>query len=179
MADIVLAEHRGHIWLVSGERYIDDLLANTLPGDISIEIVACELHADVNDLWSRSGDQSDSPWMINPAIVRRIKQATAGNSVLFGQLSIMLDDEARSAIAAAVNKALLHSGSDVVLASFVEPGSPRMMIDLANLRCSVIETELVAQGVALTRISRSTRDFSAEHGANARDLIDIVIDATA
>ncbi len=30
MADIVLAECRGQAWLVSGEQYIDHLLANTL-----------------------------------------------------------------------------------------------------------------------------------------------------
>ena len=42
MADIVLAECRGQAWLVSGEQYIDHLLANTLPPHVSIELVPCE-----------------------------------------------------------------------------------------------------------------------------------------
>ena len=78
MADIVLAEHRGQAWLVSGEQYIDDLLANTLPGDISIEFIACQSDSDVTILWVQSGRQPTSaglPWMIHPAIVTRIRRA--------------------------------------------------------------------------------------------------------
>ena len=70
MADIVLAEHRGQTWLVSGEQYIDDLLANTLPGDISIEFIACQSDSDVTVLWVQNGAQpasAGSPWIINPS----------------------------------------------------------------------------------------------------------------
>ena len=42
MADIVLAEFGGQAWLVGGEEYIDDLLANTLPQHVTIELVACD-----------------------------------------------------------------------------------------------------------------------------------------
>ncbi len=43
MADITLAEYNGRVWLVGGEVYIDDLLANTLTPNVSIELVRCEV----------------------------------------------------------------------------------------------------------------------------------------
>ena len=86
MADIVLAEHRGQTWLVSGERYIDDLLANTLPRDISIEFVACESEFDVTILWVQNCGQptlAGAPWIIHPAIATRIRGKVAGHSAFF------------------------------------------------------------------------------------------------
>src|SRR5215469_12439377 len=86
MADIVLAEHRGQTWLVSGERYIDDLLANTLPRDVSIEFVACESQSEVNVLWVQNCGQPSvggAPWIIHPAIATRIRGSVAGHSVFF------------------------------------------------------------------------------------------------
>ena len=51
MADITLAEFNGRVWLVGGEVHIDDLLANTLPPDVSIEMVRCESQSEVHSLW--------------------------------------------------------------------------------------------------------------------------------
>src|ERR1700722_18893509 len=123
MADIVLAEHRGQTWLVSGERYIDDLFANTLPRDISIEFVACESESDVNVLWVQNCGQpklAGAPWMIHPAIATRIRGKVAGHSVFFGQWSAMLDPDARSVIRAAAVWAADTTDADVVLAMYVE-----------------------------------------------------------
>ena len=53
MADITLAEFHGRVWLVGGEPYIDDLLANTLAADVSIEIIPCEQKSQVNALWEQ------------------------------------------------------------------------------------------------------------------------------
>ncbi len=174
MADIVLAEHRGQSWLVSGERYIDDLLGNTLPSDISIEIVACELHADVNALWVLNRGEEDatgSPWMIHPAIVNRVRKAPAvGNSVLFGQWSVQLDDEARLVITASAERARTAGTSAVVLTSFIAPGGSKIIKDLANLRGGMIEAELIALGVSSSRIVRTTRETSGGEGtAKQRD----------
>jgi hypothetical protein len=179
MADIVLAEHQGVTWLVSGERYIDDLLANTLPDDISIEFVACVSHSDVNGLWVQNCGESTTsaaPWMINPAIVNRIRRASPGHSVYFGRWSAMLDDDARSVIRSSADWAKKCRDADVVLVSYLEAGGPRMISDLANLRGSVIEADLIELGIAQSRIVRATRDMSGVSRVGPEsDQIDIII----
>jgi hypothetical protein len=163
MADIVLAEHQGRAWLVSGERYIDDLLANTLPADVSIEFVACVSHADVNGLWVQNCGEStegSAPWMIHPAIVNRIRKASPGHSVYFGQWSAMLDDDARSVVEASALWAEKCADAEVVLTSYMDPDGPQTITDLANLRRGVIGAELIRLGVAASRISRGTRDMT-------------------
>jgi hypothetical protein len=179
MADIVLAEHRGQTWLVSGERYIDDLLANTLPDDISIEFVACESESDVNVLWVQNCGQptlAGAPWMIHPAIATRIRGTVAGHSVFFGQWSAMLDHDARSVIRAAAVWAADSGDAAVVLAMYVGPGSAQALIDLANLRSTLIEAELTALGVAPSRIVRTTRDVATVPGMGVESQrVDIVM----
>jgi hypothetical protein len=181
MADIVLAEHQGRTWLVSGEKYIDDLLANTLPADTSIEIVVCVSHADVNRLWVQDrGDQGDvsTPWFIHPGIIDRIRRVTAGHSVFFGQWSAMLDGDAQSIIRTAADRALTCGESDVVLTTYIDPDSPKMVSDLANLRQGVIEAALAALGVTGSRIVRATRDLTGvPEGGSETDRIDIIINA--
>ena len=59
MADITLAELNGRVWLVGGEPYIDDLLANTLAPEISIELVPCESKSEVHALWVQHCGQPD------------------------------------------------------------------------------------------------------------------------
>ena len=39
MADITLAEFNGSVWLVGGEDYVDDLLANTLPAKLMLPLI--------------------------------------------------------------------------------------------------------------------------------------------
>src|ERR1700761_1570567 len=82
VADIVLAEHRGQAWLVSGDRYIDDLLANKLPSDISIEIVSCGSHADVIALLP-SDDGTKPCWAIHPGIVKRLQRIQGEHTLSF------------------------------------------------------------------------------------------------
>jgi hypothetical protein len=179
MADIVLAEHSGLAWLVSGEQYIDDLLANTLPDDISIEFVACESHSDVTDLWVQNCGASRSscaPWVIHPAIANRIRRTQSGHSVFFGQWSGMLDDDARAVIRSAASWAEASGHADMVLTCYIEPDSPRLVTDLANLRCGLIEAELIGHGIAASRIGRDTRDATSVPGIGAdNQRIDIVV----
>jgi hypothetical protein len=179
MADIVLAEHRGQAWLVSGEQYIDDLLANTLPNNISIEFVACESHSDVNVLWVQNCGQpttSGAPWMIHPAIANRIRRKSAGHSVFFGQWSALLDDDARSVIRASAVWAEECGDAAVELTRYVEPDAPQVIADLANLRISLIEAELTGLGVAPSRLVRTSRDARTVPGMGPESQrIDIVI----
>src|SRR4051794_8537275 len=161
MADVILAEYDGRTWLVSGERYIDDLLANTLPSNVSIEFVACKSKVDVDSLWVQNcGAQSDagSPWMIHPAIAARIRRTEPGHSVFFAQWSVLLDDDAHAVIRASASRALQHAEVDVVLTRYVGAGGPQAMADLANLRASLVEAELAKLGVPSRRILRDTRD---------------------
>src|SRR5579871_5157593 len=100
MADITLAEFQGRVWLVGGEPYIDDLLANTLASNVSIEIIPCEHKAEVNALWVQlCGVQPGAdPWIIHPGIVARIRRNSTGYSIYFAEWSARLDDEARTVV---------------------------------------------------------------------------------
>jgi hypothetical protein len=175
MSGIVLADYQGQAWLVCGERYIDELLANTLPGDISIEFIACGSHADVNELWLQNRDEpapSCAPWVINPAIVNRVRYGPSGHSVYFTPWSALLDDAAKSVIRAAAVRAARCFASNVTLASHAEPETPRMIGGLAELRCGMIESELTALGIAPSRIVRANGTIT---GVQAGLRIDIVI----
>jgi hypothetical protein len=179
MADIVLAEHQGRAWLVSGEPFIDDLLASTLPRDISIEFVACVSHADVIGLWVQNcGDHTASgqPWLINPLIIDRIRRSAPGHSVFFGQWAAMLDQDAHSVIRAAADRARQYPDTDVTLACYIDPDGPQMISDLANLRRSVIEAELTALGIAGSRMIRASMDMTEVSGVGPETgRIDIII----
>lgn len=179
MADIILAEHRGQAWLVSGDRYIDDLLANVLEADVSIEFVACESESDVYALWIQNCGEpgpGGMPWMIHPAIIRRIRRTASGHAVYFGQWSAMLDDDALSVIKSAVVWAEEFSEAPILLLSYVDGAGPRAIADLANLRSSLIEEELERLGVASARFLRERRDLASVPGAGEESQrIDIVI----
>lgn len=178
MADIVLAEHRGQTWLVSGERYIDDLLANTLPRDVSIEFVACESESDVTVLWVQNCGQptQSAPWMIHPAIAKRIRRTSEGHVVYFGQWSAMLDEDAHSVIRSAVIWGKEFGEADMTLVTYVAEGGPKAVADIANIRCMLIEAELTAAGIAAERIRRANRDPALAPGMGEESQrVDIVI----
>ena len=80
MADILLAEFEGRVWLVSGEAHLDDLLANTLSPDVSVELVPCESVAAVRDQWAQHGGDPSAgmPWLVHPNVVARVMGATRG-----------------------------------------------------------------------------------------------------
>jgi hypothetical protein len=80
--------------------------------------------------------------------------------VLFSQWSAMLDDDARSVIRAVADGAKTSVEAELVLTSYMNSGGPRMISDLANLRRGMIETELVALGVASSRLVCATREMS-------------------
>ena len=159
MADIVLAEHQGQSWLVSGEGHIDDLLANTLAPNLTIEFVACESKSAVTQLWKQYCGEPTlvvAPWIIHPAIAARVRRKSTGNRVLFTPWSALLDDDAKSVIATAAARAAESCGAGVVLTRYLEADDPQAITDLANLRSSLIEAQLVTLGVPPERIVRAT-----------------------
>jgi hypothetical protein len=178
MADIVLAENGGQTWLVTGDKYIDDLLAGTLPAQITIEFVACDSYTEIDRLWSESGGANagvDAPWLINPAIVARIR-GTTEQRVAFTQWSAQLDEIARETIRRFAACATEIASAEVVLVSYLAADSAALHIDLANLRSAVIEAELTNLGVASSRIVRASRPVTnAETTAAETQRIDILL----
>jgi hypothetical protein len=167
MADIILAEFGGQAWLVRGEQYIDDLLANTLPAEIRIEVLACRSRAEVDLLWAQDAaalSASGVPWLIHPRVVDRARGRPAGVSVLFAQWSAMLDEHAHAAIKAAAISATENADIGLVLTRFIGPESGPMLTSLAELRTDLIAAELVKLGISADRIGRETCDIAAVPG---------------
>jgi hypothetical protein len=180
VVDIILVEYRGKAWLVRGERYIDGLLINALPPNISIDIITCEAESEVHDAWQREGwepSSGRSPWMIHPGIMNRIRRKQSGESIVFSQWSALLDDDAHEVLRTVAVAADAAADLDVFLISYIEPDQPRAMTDLTNLRCSLVEAELTRLGVAEARIVRESRDAQADRNDGNRRL-DIRVGAT-
>jgi hypothetical protein len=161
MADITLAEVHGRCWLVGGEAFIDDLLANTLAKHVTIEVLPCETKSDVHALWvQHCGEQGPGadPWMIHPAIVARIRRNAAGHSVFFAEWSARLDQDALTVIASAAAWALENPDAPITLVEFLDPDGPKAVADLSRLRAQMVEDQLVAGSVARERIGRASRE---------------------
>ena len=161
MADITLAEFNGRVWLVGGEPYIDDLLANTLAPEISIELVPCENKSEVHALWVQHCGEPETPsdpWMIHPAIVARIRRTSSNYSVFFAEWSAALDKDAHTVIASVAAWAMENCSATLDLVEFLDPAGPKAIADLSRLRAQLIEDELVKAGVGAERIGRAARE---------------------
>ena len=182
MADIILAEFGGGAWLVGGEAHIDDLLMNTLPAGVTVEVVACASREEMIALWVSHGGRPDEvgdPWMIHPGIVNRERrQISSDFTVRFGEWSAMLDQAALEMIAAAAAAASRSPDAAVVLTEYLDPIAPAMIADLSRLRAQLIEQRLVEAGLARNRVCRSLGDPAAVQAAGQdKGRIDIVIRA--
>lgn len=179
MADITLAEAGGAVWLVGGEPFIDDLLANTLAADVSIEFIACEHKREVHALWvQHCGPQptGGDPWLIHPAIVARIRRTQPGYSVFFAEWSARIDSAAEAVIASAAAWAAENPQSELALTEFLDPDGPAEIADLSRLRAQLIEAALVRRGIAAARIGRDRRGVGDVAGmAQESQRIDIVV----
>jgi outer membrane protein OmpA-like peptidoglycan-associated protein len=180
MADITLAEFQGRVWLVGGEPFIDDLLANTLADNVTIELVPCERRSDIHALWvQHCGAQSmgGDPWMIHPAIVARIRRnSAAAHSVFFAEWSAKLDQDANTVIASVTAWAGENPEAPLTLVEFLDPDGPAAVADLSHLRARLIEDKLVGGGIARERIRRATRGLGDVVGmAQESQRIDIAV----
>jgi hypothetical protein len=96
--------------------------------------------------------------------------------VFFGQWSALLDDDAHSVIRASAVRAHECDSTDVILTTYIGPGSAQSLTDLAKLRCNLIEAELTGLGVSPARIVRVTRDVTTVPGMGEESQrIDIAI----
>jgi hypothetical protein len=179
MARITLAQFNGHTWLVAGEEQIDDLLANTLSSDATIELVACDCKADVLALWREHCGEPDGmgdPWLIHPAIVARIQRVAAGLVVRFAPWSAMLDREALAVIEAAGRIAVENPNSPVVLNARADQTSP-IAAEMVRLRARLIEEKLAEAGLARDRFVQALADAAPGAGDDA-ECVTIVIQPT-
>jgi hypothetical protein len=181
MADITLAECDGNTWVVGGEQHIDDLLANTLPADVTIELIACDSKSDVMALWVQNcgplpeGIYGD-PWVIHPTIAQRIRRASPDYAVFFAQWSAMLDADALAVIHAAALRAAEHPAAPVVLAQYLDEAGPTSVADLQRLRLSLVEERLETQGVDRARMQRMTRSVAEVPGMGQESQrIDVIV----
>jgi len=179
MADITLAEYNGRVWLVGGEVYIDDLLANTLTPNVSIELVRCESQSDVHDLWVQNCGEPLSggmPWLIHHNIADRIRRSSPDYAVFFAQWSAMLDPDALAVIRAAVVRSNEHPEAPVILAEYLDPDGPQAMADLSHLRAQLIEDKLAESGIQRGQISRMLRTVSEIPGMTQESQrVDIIV----
>ena len=180
MADITLAEFDGGVWLVGGEPLIDDLLANTLPDDVTIEFVACRNKSDVHALWvQHCGEQAylGDPWIIHPAIVKRIRRTTPDHAVFFAQWSVFLDDDANAVIRAAAR--LANGAPDAAPPPAPPPPPPPPPARGGGgrtLRAQLITDALQKAGVSAERILRVRRDVADLSGTGAESQrVDIAV----
>jgi hypothetical protein len=180
MPDIVLAQIGERTWLVNGEVFIDDLLANTLRDDVTIDFVACESEKEVLALWYANfpdPDQAPPPWMIHPAIAARCRNVPSGDgiyAIAFGPWSAMRDADADARLAAAVAEAERFGDAPIVLTSYADPNGPAMAAEMANLRSGLVKGDMVARGIDAARIIVSREPVEAGDAAMA-DRIDIRI----
>lgn len=182
MADITLAEFNGRVWLVGGETHLHDLLGNTLPKDVSIELIQCEHPSAIRQLWIQNCGEPEGdgmPWQIHPAIVARIHRSTSDYAVYFGQWSALLDQDAVMSINAAAARAREAPEAPVELAQYLDPAGPQAMADLARLRAQLIEDKLAEAGVERPRIIRIIRNVSDVPGMGQESQrVDVVIRAS-
>jgi hypothetical protein len=162
MADITLAECDGNTWVVGGEQHIDDLLADTLPRDVTIELLPCDSKSDVMALWVQNcGPLPDGmigePWIIHPGIVNRIRRMSPDYAVFFGQWSAKLDEDALAVIKGAAASAVEHPNAPLFIAEYLDPAGPAAIADLQRLRMTLIEERMASHGVDRTRLQRITR----------------------
>ncbi len=160
MADIVLADCGGQGWLILGEPHIDDLLGNTLPEHVSIEVVACESKLDMHALWVRHGGDPDdvqSIWMIHPAILNRVRGKPRDTAIRFAAWSASLDEAALETSQAFADAAAQQPEARLVLTRYIAPDGPAMALELANLRTGLLEMRLATLGVAAERVVREIR----------------------
>jgi hypothetical protein len=186
MADIVLAQIGDRTWMVGGEPFLDRLLGNMLPDDVTIEFVTCESESEVNALWYASvenPEEAGPPWLIHPAVAARTLRtialasgmATGVYAVPFAAWSAARDGAAEEAIAAAVETAESNnSNPGITVTCYIAPDAPSFANDLAKIRIGMVEAELVSRGIDKARLTLVNAVAEGDH-AEKGDVIEIAV----
>lgn len=174
IADILVADCGGQGWLVRGEQYIDDFLANTLPAHVTATVVTCESKtalAELRRTYAGPDDTEDVMWMIHPAIMNRVRGQGGEYTIAFAEWSASLSESALAAVQAVHDAALQQPGYVLALVRYLPQDAPAMTTAMADLRCGLLEAQLAALGMPAGRIIRESRDPATPDHANRIDLL--------
>ena len=150
MTDIILAELNGNVWMVRGENHLDKLLSNELPDGVSIKFVACADRMAVRALWQEhaveQSDEGSEPWLLNPAIVTRIRGGLGPARIQFGPWSAMIDAAGQQAAATASAWLRANAGGRLTLRQFLPADVQPGLADLQRLRGQLAAAALDCAG---------------------------------
>ncbi|GGC29182.1 hypothetical protein GCM10011504_04230 [Siccirubricoccus deserti] len=179
MPDIILAQYDGSAWLVAGVDHLDALLENSLPPEVSFEIVACREPSEVDALWRyHAGAQAEhsQPWAIHPNIVRRMQGLGTGTAVAFTAWSALLNAEAQRSLGRAAEAAKAQPDAALRLIGQVDPAAGPMPAAMLQMRLQMVEDALAAAGIDRARLRRVIRNpETAGYREELADVIDIHI----
>ncbi len=180
MTRIVLAEFAGNVWLVRGDEHFDDLLANVLPETVALEFTTCESHDEVRAIWREHGDtenDGDEPWLLNPAIVRRIKGRYETQSVTFTPWSAMLDESALETVGAAATLLQANPTSRLSLRQFSPAETPPGLADLQRLRGQLLAGALTRAGADAASIDHETHTSDTPGDGDRIEFVAVIVTA--
>ena len=177
LADVVLAECHGQVWLVGGDEHIDGVLNGRLPDGVTVEYVTLESRGAVIEMWTRLSSQADDsgmPWMINPALLARLRGAfnPGVRSVTFPAWSVMLDGEAQRTLADAAMWSAADPGRRLRLRQFAVTAAEPGKADLQRLRGQLALGALVRAGVPADRVTEETEPATTAADAERLDVIE-------
>ena len=168
MSDIILAECGGNTWLVEGVEHLDDLMRNLLPAEVTVSFVTCATPEEALALWAgrrtADADEHAVPWMVNPAIVRRIRAAKAEPAIIFAPWSAMLDSDAEQLLAGLAGRML-------TLRQFTPAEPPPGLGDLQRLRGMLVVAALVRAGADASALVHATAAAATPDDANRLELV--------
>lgn len=176
MGRVVLAESGGQVWIVEGDEHVSELLVNELPDDVAVEFVTCDTPAAVFAMWrerSPGAAAGASPWVLNPAIVARIRRtlAPARRGVQFTPWSAMLDEAAQAELAAAAAWLDANPGGRLLLRQFAPAAPVPGQADLQRLRAQLVLAALLRAGAVMAAVADEMAAATAEADAERLDII--------
>lgn len=178
MTRIVLAEFAGSVWLVRGDEHFDDLLANVLPKTITVEFTDCADLDEVRAMWREHGDtenEGEEPWLLNPAIVQRIKGRVDARYVSFTPWSAMLDAGARETVDATAGWLQANATARLLLRQFISAEAPAGMADLQSLRGQLLAGALARAGADAAGLDHETQLSDTPGDIDRIELVTILV----
>lgn len=180
MTVIVLAEFAGNVWLVRGDEHFDDLLANVLPETVALEFTTCGSLNEVRAMWQEHGDtenEGDEPWLLNPAIVRRIKSRYEAQSVTFTPWSAMLDESALETVGATATRLQANPTSRLSLRQFSPVEGQPGLADLQRLRGQLLAGALARAGADAGSIDHETQTSDTPGDTDRIEFVTVIVTA--
>ncbi len=179
MGTVTLAEHAGNWWLIDGEEHVAGLLYGSLEADVAVSFVTCVSWDDLMAQWQGSGGEGAQPWIINPAIIARLKGAADPGSITFAVWSAAMDDAAEEAIETAAAWLAGDPARSLQLRQFRPQTPPPGLADLQRLRYQLVAAALERVGAPSERIAAEVVDAEPAAEANRMELRHVGPPATA